>query len=373
MSDTEKPVSPGDAAASASDKLRIERNGAVMRIVLDRAEALNAFDHEMCARVVDEIPKIARNPDVYVITLSSTSAKAFCAGGDVRALSALATTDMARVRGYFAAEYYMNWLLDCFSKPSVSFLNGICMGSGAGLTAYNTHRVAGENYRWAMPETALGLFPDVGVAHVLARLPWPLGLYLGLTGRHIGQADGRWLGLATHAIAAAHFADIEDAFAACQPIDPLLDGLDQGVTNGPLQDDRAMIEDFFGADDLEGILKKLAAPGEAARGWADNTLASFAKLSPLSLALTDRHIRTARGLDLRETLIQDYRLAVRCLEASDFHEGVRALIVDKDKNPRWQPSRLSEVTATEVNRYFAPLGADDLVLPPRAEMQAARV
>lgn len=344
-----------------------------MRIVLDRPEALNAFDHEMCARVVDEIPKIARNPDIYVITLSSTSAKAFCAGGDVRALSALAKTDMARVRGYFAAEYYMNWLLDCFSKPSVSFINGICMGSGAGLTAYNTHRVAGENYRWAMPETALGLFPDVGIAKVLASLPWPLGLYLGLSGRHIGQADGRWLGLATHAIPAQNFKAIEDAFADCQPIDPLLDGLDQGAARGPLQDDQAMIEDFFGAGDLEGILKKLSAPGAAARTWAETTLASFAKLSPLSLALTDRHIRAARSLDLRETLIQDYRLAVRCLEAHDFHEGVRALIVDKDKNPRWQPSRLSDVTAADVDRYFAPLGAGDLTLPPRADMQAARV
>lgn len=364
-----------DAAGSPSDgasveKICFERDGAVARVILNRPATLNAFDHDMTMAVLKELPVIARDPDVYVVTLSSRSAKAFCAGGDVRALSACAKRDMQEARRYFADEYKMNWLLECFSKPSVSFINGICMGSGAGLSCYNTHRIAGENYRWAMPETALGLFPDVGVAKVLASLKWPIGLYLGLTGRHIGQADGRWLGLATHAIRSDKFADIEAAFADCQTIDPVLDGLDEQLPNGPLQTEQSLIEDYFSAPDLAGIIERLKSPTAASRDFAESTLAKFERLSPTSLAITDRHIRAARNLDLRETLIQDYRIAVRCLEASDFHEGVRALIIDKDKAPVWKPSGLSEVSEAEIDAYFAPLGADDLDLPLRSKMQA---
>lgn len=378
MNDVVKPpvdISPApvSAATPAAAKVQFERRGATMKITLNRPEALNAFDDEMRRSIADEIPRIARNPDVYVVVLDSASPKAFSAGGDVRALVKTAATDKALAASYFEGEYKLNWLLECFSKPTVSLINGLCMGSGAGLTLYNTHRVAGEGYKFAMPETAIGLFPDVGVGHVLARLPWPIGIYLGLTGRAIGRADAHWLGLATHCIAASEYPGITAALADAEPIDPMLDALHEPQEPGPLQRERYVIEDFFSGTTLIEILNTLSKATGSAEGFAAATLSDLRKKSAISLAITDEQIRRCRSLDLRETLIQDYRLAMRCLEQPDFAEGVRAALVDKDAAPRWQHAAVEQITEREVASYFAPLQTGDLDLPTRDEMQSARV
>lgn len=358
---------------AAGDKVLIGRNGAVMTITLNRPAALNAFDDEMRQVLAAEIPKIARNPDIYIVVLNSTSPKAFCAGGDVRALIKTAATDKAAAGAYFAGEYRLDWLLECFSKPTVSLIDGLCMGSGAGLTLYNTHRVAGENYKFAMPETAIGLFPDVGVAHVLARLPWPIGLYLGLTGRMIRRDDAYWLGLATHCIDAAAYAGLVDKLADAETVDPLLDDLHQAPGMGPLQKEAARIEELFGGETLTAILAALEKAAAKGDDFASAALADLRKRSPISLAITDRHIRLSRNMDLREVLEQDYRLALRCLEMTDFAEGVRAVLIDKDNCPVWQHSRVEDITEAEIAAYFAPLGPRELGLATRAEMQEQRV
>lgn len=374
-------VKPSEAIASAAPapaevnagRVMIARHGAMITITLNRPEALNAFDDEMRGAIADEIPRIARNPDAYIVVFDSTSPKAFCAGGDVRALVKTAAVDQKQAASYFEGEYKLNWLLECFSKPTVSLINGLCMGSGAGLSLYNTHRVAGEGYKFAMPETAIGLFPDVGVGHVLARLPWPIGLYLGLTGRTIGRADAHWLGLATHCISSSQFPSIRAGLANADPVDPMLDGMHEPQQPGPLARYEAFINDFFSAGSLLEILKSLSAAKGGAEAFAAATLADLRKRSPLSLAITDEQIRRCRTLDLRETLIQDYRLAIRCLEARDFAEGVRAALVDKDGAPQWQHAKVEDVTEREVASYFASLGDADLDLPRREEMQSARV
>lgn len=354
-------------------KIIAERTQALRSFTLNRPRALNAFDEEMCRTLSEEIPRIARDPDTYIVALLSSSPKAFCAGGDVVALTNAAKENLAGAKAALQNEYALDWLLECFSKPTVSFIDGVCMGSGAGLTAYNTHRIAGENYKWAMPEVKIGLFPDVGVANVLARLPWPLGLYLGLTGRTIKRDDAQWLGLVTHCIASSEFAGICAKLADAVPVDPLLDGLNEMQPQGALQKDAGLIRDHFSHATLAEIFQSLMKAQSTGCEWARDTLSGLRKSSPTSLAITDRHIRNARGLDLRETLIEDYRLAVRCLEAQDFAEGVRALLRDKDGAPQWSPAHLEDVTAESVERYFAPLGDEDLNLPERAEMQAARV
>lgn len=354
-------------------KIEVTRRGATMILNFNRPKALNAFDEDMRAAMAAEIPKIARNPDIYIVLLTSSSDKAFCAGGDVRALTALAKSDLDEAKRRFADEYRLDWLLECFSKPTVSFIDGLCMGSGAGLTSYNTHRIAGEGYKFAMPETAIGLFPDVGLAYVYAHMPWPVGLYLGLTGRALSRADAFWLGLATHCIPSAEFAGIQAALSDAQPVDQLLDGLHRDPGESALRAEFGLIARFFGGGNLRRIVAGLQSADAETKEWADKTLADLRTRSPLSLHITDRHIRSARHLDLRETLIQDYRLAARCLDGKDFIEGVRAALVDKDHKPCWQHTAIEEVADEEVDGYFEPLPQGDLELPTREEMQAARV
>jgi len=354
-------------------KIIAERTQALRTFTLNRPQALNAFDDEMCGVLSDALPIIARDADTYIVALVSSSPKAFCAGGDVLALTAEARRDVESAKAVMRREYALDWLLECFSKPVVSFIDGVCMGSGAGLTAYNTHRVAGENYKWAMPEVKIGLFPDVGIANVLARLPWPIGLYLGLTGRTIRRDDAQWLGLVTHCIAAAEFPGIRAKLADATPVDPLLDYLNELQSEGALQKDLGLIQDHFSHATLKEIFQSLAKAELTGSEWARDTLSGLRKNSPLSLAITDRHIRNARTLDIRQTLIEDYRLAVRCFEGTDFSEGVRALLQDKDGAPAWSPAQFEDITSNIVEKYFAPLVGDEFDLPLRSEMQAARV
>jgi enoyl-CoA hydratase len=360
-------------SSAPESKLAVQRSGALQTFTLTRPKVLNALDDEMCRIISAEIPRVARNPDIYIVALLSGSSRAFCAGGDVLALTGEAKRDIESAKTYLRNEYSLDWLLECFSKPTVSLINGVCMGSGVGLTAYNTHRVAGENYKWAMPETKIGLFPDVGVAHVLAKLPWPIGLYLGLTGRAVGREEAQWLGLVTHCIHSSHFAEILANLTEAEPVDPMLDGLNEIQEIGQLQKETSPIRDHFSAPTLADIFKSLAKAETTGSEWAKAALADLRRCSPVSLALTDRHIRAARALDIRQTLIEDYRLAVRCLGNRDFHEGVRAALRDKDGQPKWCPARYEDLSSELIEPYFAPLGDAELVLPSRTEMQAARV
>lgn len=361
------------AALMQAEKIVAAQTQALQTFTLDRPSSLNALDNEMCRALLSAIPRVAKNPDVYIVALVSSSPKAFCAGGDVLALSAAAKSDIATAKSYMRDEYSLNWLLECFSKPTVSFIDGLCMGSGAGLSAFNTHRIAGDNFKWAMPETKIGLFPDVGVARVLAKLPWPVGLYLGLTGRPVGRADAQWLRLVTHCISSSHFEDIRSKLADAQPVDPLLDALNEPQEPGDLQKERGHINEHFSEPTLEGIFRSLERANAKGSEWATRTLSGLRKCSPISLAITLRHIQNALRFDIRDTLIEDYRLVVRCLENHDFHEGVRALLRDKDGKPEWQPTRYEDISSDLIDSYFAPLPEGDLELPSRTEMQAARV
>ena len=367
------PIAEAVPLITQAREIEVRRQGAMIEFALNRPKVLNAFNDGMRRVLALELPEIARNPDIYVVALTSTATKAFCAGGDVKALLAEARRDIKSARAFFAGEYALNWLLECFSKPTVSLADGLCMGSGVGLSVYNTHRVAAENYKFAMPETAIGLFPDVGAAHVLAHLPWPLGLYLGLTGRVIDRADAYWLDLVTHCIPAHRFGGILAALSDAQPVDPLLDDLHQAPVTGPLQAQANMIGDLFGGSSLDDIIAQLKRASGTHKAFADATLAELAKKSPTSLKVTDQHIRSSRSRDLRETLQHDYRIACRCLDAPDFAEGVRAVLLDKDGAPRWSPAALEDVTPEHVARYFAPLKEGELQLPTRTEMQAARI
>jgi enoyl-CoA hydratase len=246
------------------------------------------------------------------------------------------------------------------------------MGSGVGITSYGTHRVGGARYRFAMPETAIGFFPDVGTACTLSRLPDAIGMYLGLTGRSIGPADAYAMGLLTHCIPAERYPEIKDGLADTWPVDTLLDERHVDPGEPELAPYTGLIARCFTAPSVEEILARL---GEITteRTWTQSVIDDLKSRSPTSLKVTHRHIRDAAARDLRQTLQIDYRLACRFLEGHDFYEGVRAALIDKDANPAWQPARLEDVTPAIVEDYFTMMGAGELVLPTRQEMQKARV
>jgi len=362
----------GSADAPPEDVLT-EGCGSLGLITLNRPRALNALTTAMRAKLGEAFPRFAREAQTYCVVIQSASDKAFCAGGDVREMVRWGREDRARAREAFRDEYALNWLHECFSKPTISLIDGPVMGSGVGISLFGTHRVAGEKYRFAMPETAIGLFPDIGAAWALSRMPDNIGMYLGLTGRSIGAADAYALGLLTHCIPAARFEEIKTALADTWPVDTVLDDLQVDPGPGELVPYAAHVAYCFAADSVEEIVARLGVVGGKARDWADGVIADLEARSPVSLKVTHRHIRDARALDLRQTLSIDYRLACRFLDGHDFYEGVRAALIDKDGKPMWQPARLEDVTPAMVADYFEPMGAEDLVLPTRAEMQAARV
>jgi enoyl-CoA hydratase len=359
--------SEGDAAGS---DIMIGSDNAVALVTLNRPRVLNALTTAMRASMARAFPRWARDPEIYAVIVSSASERAFCAGGDLREL-----TDWGRNRREdairsLAEEYALSWQLECFFKPTVSLIDGVAMGSGVGISLYGTHRVAGERYRFAMPENGIGLFPDVGASWAFARMPDSIGMYLALTGRPVGRADAYRLGLATHCIPAARFGEIRASLAAADTVDPLLDDRHEDPGPGDLEALRPAIARCFSDSTVEGIVDRLRSERGPAAAWAQDVVRDLATRSPTSLKIALRHVQLARDLDLRATLIQDFRLACRCLEGEDFYEGVRAVLIDRDGTPRWRPAHLKDVSEAMVDAYFAPMGSKELDLPSRARMQA---
>jgi enoyl-CoA hydratase len=363
---TDSTGRPQDAA------IRTDIEGAAGVVTLDRPNALNALTTAMRAGISAAFAAWTRDPQVYAAVIVSATDRAFCAGGDVREMAEWGKTRPADARRSLAAEYALNWQLECFTKPTVSLIDGTVMGSGVGITLYGTHRVAGERYRFAMPETAIGLFPDDGVSWAFARMPDEIGIYLALTGRAMGRADAYRLGLVTHCLPAARFAEVRAAIGDADPVDPVLDSRHEDPGLGEIEALRPAIARCFGQPSVEAIAAALATERGESETWAKAALADLQRCSPTSLKVTLRHVRTLRGADLSATLKQDFRLACRFMQAHDFYEGVRAGLIDRDQAPKWQPDSLDQVSDAVVEAYFAPLGADELALATRSEMQAVR-
>ena len=357
--------------APAGPGVRFERRGSSVVITLDRPAKLNAINSGMKTAIANEIPRIARDPQVYGVILQAAGSRLFCAGGDIREFYELALSDPVGAAMECGREYSLIWQFDSFPKPTVGLIDGAVMGTGVGIVQALTHRVAGAGYRFQMPETAIGFFPDNGVCWHLARLPNEIGTWLGLTGTDIGRADAYRLGLVTHCIEAARFATIADALAAADPIDPVLDGLHAHPGDAPIDGLGAVIERCFSPNTVSEIVQRLEAEASQ-RAWCQETLATLRARSPMALEITLRHLRRVRHLDLRQTLMVDYRLAVQLVTANDFLEGVRARIIEKTGTPRWRPAALTDIGQAEVDRFFNPLHDRELNLPTRREMQAAR-
>jgi enoyl-CoA hydratase len=316
----------------------------VARVVLNRPDALNALTLEMCLALDARLRDWEDDPAVRCVLVRGQGSRAFCAGGDIRKLYDERGGDYPRQ--FYRAEYRLNARMHRFAKPYIAFLDGIVMGGGVGVSVHGSHRIATEHTMFAMPETGIGLFPDVGGSYFLSRCPGALGMYIGLTGARLGAADAIYCGIAQYFMPAADWGALDVDNIASRPTGP-----------PTLTPRRAPIDRCFDRNSVEEIFAALAMETDL---FAAETLAILRTKSPTSLKIAHRQIRAGRDLGFDDCMRMEWRMVNRVVAGHDFYEGTRAAIVDKDRRPGWQPARLEDVTEEEVARYFAPLPGDEL-------------
>lgn len=365
-------MQPDEAAAetspTGSNDITLEKQNRSGVITLNRSKALNALSQDMINQMEAFYVDCVEDPHIYGIVVKSNLDNAFSAGGDLRQTYSLLGQSVEEAARYFSDEYQHNWTLERFTKPTLPFLNGIVFGGGAGISLYGTHQIAGENFSFAMPETKIGMFPDIGSSFFLSRLPNAVGTYLALTGYSIGPSDAVKLGLVTHYIRSEHYDDIAAAMVEADPIDPILEDLNEDPGEGELASLTPWIEQCFSASTVEEILLNLENLPEDAIEWGAQTAADLRERSPLALKITHRNLTEAGGdKTLDETLKRDFRIVWRMLEHGEFKEGIRALIIDKDKKPNWAHADVSEISDEEVDAFFQSLGENELKLVDHAK------
>lgn len=355
---------------AATDEVRIETQGAVGLIILERVKALNALTQPMCLAIDKALKDWTRDDRVAAVIVRSAGDRAFCAGGDVRAVyeDGLAWKrgegEGRLTREFFRDEYRMNRRIRSFPKPYVALIDGITMGGGIGLSVHGSHRVATERTLAAMPETGIGLFPDIGTSYVLPRLPGKTGTYLALSGAPVKAADLLSLGIATHAVPSDRIGELVDELVAADwragTAGEILGRYRTDPAAGEIPLHRAVIDRCFAHDRVEDIL---AALDRASDAFAAVTAATIRTMSPTSLKLTLAEMRRGRDLDFDACMVMEYRLTQSILAGHDFYEGIRAQLVDKDRNPKWNPTALDAVDDTTIDRHFQPPPHGDLTFP----------
>ncbi|WP_174285951.1 enoyl-CoA hydratase/isomerase family protein [Sphingomonas bacterium] len=329
-------------------------DGPIGRIRLNRPKALHALNLPMCQAILAALDAWRTDPAVEVVLIDHAEGRGFCAGGDIRMLADSGAKDGVDARAFFHAEYRMNHALFTYAKPTVAVMDGITMGGGVGLALPCDFRVATENTKFAMPETGIGLFPDVGGGWYLSRLPGRMGQFLALTGHRLDGAECIALGLATHYLPAGLLVEAKTRIGAGpQRVAGSLDTLAIAPPAAAILARRADIDRLFASDRLEDIYAALAAdPGE----WAATTLATLRTKSPQTMKVSLKLLLDGRSMaTFEDEMRQEYAVGARVVQRHDFLEGVRAVIVDKDNAPRWHPDTPEGVTDHVIDQIFAPL------------------
>jgi enoyl-CoA hydratase len=323
-------------------------DGRVGRITLNRPKALNALNLPMIRAITQALAAWRDDPHIHAVVIEGTGDRAFCAGGDIRALRQHQLDgNRPWVDAFFIEEYALNKMIAAYPKPYIALIDGICMGGGIGVSIYGAYRVASEYAMFAMPETAIGFFPDIGATFFLPRLPGQLGTYLGLSGARIHGADAVHAGFATQFTPRAEMAQLSKALAH--------DGvaaLAHHAVQLPaftLQAQRAAIDTIFAADSVPEIQHRLDADNSE---WARKTIEALRSVSPSALCWTLRILREGAHRTLEQCLNAEFALTQTTMRHHDFIEGVRAMVVDKDRTPRWQPARIEDVTQSEIAAMF---------------------
>lgn len=349
------------SADPSADEVLASVEGRLGVITLNRPKALNALNVAMVERLDAILTGWESDPAVDAVLIRSGSERAFCAGGDVRSIGILPdpADRMALGRAFFGTEYRVNRRINTFPKPYIALINGVAMGGGLGLSIHGSHRVVSENLRMAMPETVLGLFPDVGGTWFLSRCPGRIGRYLALIGPHIGPADALTAGLATHHVPHAGFDDLLAALAAADrldagAVDATLDALATIPVGGTLAERAVQIGELFAGDDLDAVVARIDVAAAHAN-WIAEAQSVLRRASPTSLRATWRRMVQGAGQPIEQILADDYRMAARIVGGHDFAEGVRAILIDKDMSPRWDPPTLDAVREADIDALLAPM------------------
>jgi enoyl-CoA hydratase/carnithine racemase len=350
-----------------TDEILFERRGAAGIVTLNRPKALNAVTHAMVLAVRAQLDLWARDNAVNRIVVTAAGDRAFSAGGDIRALYELGKAGKHDdALQFWRDEYPLNAAIKNYRKPYVALIDGIVMGGGVGVSVHGSHRVAGDRFSFAMPEVGIGFFPDVGATWFLPRMPGELGTYCALTGERFGIGDAIRSGIATHRVPSTRFAALLEGLTGTVSVDAVIAAFSEPVEEGTVVQRKAAVDRLFTGDMVENILAALdreAASGGGDAEWAQKTAATMRAKSPLSLKLALAQVRRGKNWDFETCMRMEFRIVSRVMHGHDFYEGVRAVIVDKDSRPRWQPATLANVGEAEVERHFAPLREAELVLP----------
>lgn len=330
--------------------------GAFGIITLNRSKALNALTTDMCLLISDQLTRWQDDSAIAAVMIKSDSERAFCAGGDIRFLyQSHADNKIELADAFIYHEYHLNRQIAEYPKPYVALLDGLTMGGGVGLSVHGSHRIASEKVIWAMPETAIGLFPDIGASFFLSRLG-TVGTYLGLTGNRITAEILLNLGLIEAIVPSTRMETLAQQLCELKPHTDIYAQIDHciasfhestGIRGYPHQQ---YIEDCFGLSTVEAMIDTLQTLGH--EPWAIQTYQELLLRSPTSLKITLAALERGKNMDLAACLAQEQRLAYRCLRERDLFEGIRAAVIDKDQSPHWHPAHLNEVTSAVVNSYF---------------------
>ncbi|MGZ3172047.1 MAG: enoyl-CoA hydratase/isomerase family protein [Croceibacterium sp.] len=327
-------------------------------VSLARPKTLHALTKAMCEAMSEALLGWRADPEIEAVLIDHAEGRGFCAGGDVALVRRSALEDGgAAGRAFFFAEYRLNHLLFTYPKPVVAFMDGVTMGGGVGISQPAKYRVATENTLFAMPEGAIGLFPDVGAGWYLPRLKGRTGAFMALTGARLDGAECLWAGLATHYLPSERLADAKARIAeAPGQIAAILDDLSVGPPGARIAGNAEKIDRLFAADTLENIVAALEAePSE----WAAKELNAVVTKCPATAKVALRELAEgARRSDFADEMRAEYRLAARMMLRPDFAEGVRAVLIDKDNTLRWNPATPEGVTAEMLDEIFAPLSED---------------
>lgn len=355
--------------SQAVPEVLIDRVGCAGVITLNRPKALNALNLSMIRLIHPQLMKWQVDEEAAVVIVKGAGGKAFCAGGDIRAVTEAGKVGEPLAQDFFREEYILNHAIGTYQKPYVALIDGITMGGGVGLSVHGRFRVATEKTLFAMPETAIGLFPDVGGGYFLPRLQGKLGLFLALTGFRLKGRDVQRSGVATHFVESQKMDALEkDLVGLRSPTNAdVFKVLDSYQKESVLDVEKAFvlqqhtdeIDRLFNSNSVEGILHNLKTDGSP---FALKQAEILSKMSPTSLKITFKQLQQGATMSLQEVLVMEYRLSQACMKGQDFYEGVRAVLIDKDQSPKWNPSTLEEVTEQNVDTCFSSLGNRDLRL-----------